>query len=92
MSDCVLVIGAGVSGMAAARLARRREMEVTIFDADEVALSQVAAEGFGTAGPEWSIGLADEADLVVVSPGVPPITDIYRDCGDRLISEIELAC
>ena len=88
----VLVLGAGVSGLAAARLARSREMAVTVYaeDAPDGALS----EGFGVASGGWDPVLLNGVDLVVTSPGFSeralPIVEAL-EWGIPVWSEIEFA-
>jgi UDP-N-acetylmuramoylalanine--D-glutamate ligase len=88
----VLVLGAGVSGLAAAGLARSRDMSVTIYTEDrpEAALEH----GFPVAGGGWDPVLLNGVDLVVTSPGFPerslPIVEAL-EWGIPVWSEIELA-
>jgi UDP-N-acetylmuramoylalanine--D-glutamate ligase len=95
----VLVVGLGTSGLAAARLAVARGGRVTVADQrDEAALGEAAAavRRLGAAlcdggnPPE----LAGEADLIVVSPGVPwesPLLAKARGLGVPVWGEVELA-
>lgn len=93
----VVVIGAGRSGRAAARLLRARGAEVTLTDTDAAALEREAdlrALGVrmetGADRPE----VLASADLVVLSPGVPPNQpgiDAARRAGVPVIGEVELA-
>jgi UDP-N-acetylmuramoylalanine-D-glutamate ligase len=62
-----LVLGAGVSGLAAARLARSRGVSVTIYDRRPSAAA--ISEGFGVASGEWDHLLLRGIDLVIASPG-----------------------
>lgn len=88
----VLVIGLARSGVAAAQLAERLGARVTATDKRR----DIAMEGFrGTLvlgeNPER---LVDDADLVVVSPGVPfthPMLARARELGRPVWSEIEFA-
>ena len=88
----VLVLGAGVSGLAAARLARSREMAVTVYaeDAPDGALQ----EGFGVASGGWDPVLLNGIDVVVTSPGFSeralPIVEAL-EWGIPVWSEIEFA-
>lgn len=88
----VLVLGAGVSGLAAAGLARSRDMTVTIYTRDqpEVALEK----GFPVASGGWDPVLLNGIDLVVTSPGFPeralPIVEAL-EWGIPVWSEIEFA-
>lgn len=87
----VLVLGAGVSGMAAARLASSKGMAVTVY-------AETAPEGtvmdHGLATGEWDPVLLDGVDLVVTSPGFPerstPIVETLER-GLPVVSEIEFA-
>jgi len=87
----ILVLGAGVSGMAAARLATRKGMSVTIFDESISALAEAA---YGLATGEWDPVLLEGIDLVVASPGFsersrPVVETLER--GLPIWSEIEFA-
>jgi UDP-N-acetylmuramoylalanine--D-glutamate ligase len=95
----VVVVGLGLSGEAAARLARAKGADVLANDArtrdqigDQTA-QHLEAEGIELAlGTHVGVDLV-HADVVVVSPGVPAIAflaDAERR-GANLISEIELA-
>lgn len=90
----VLVLGAGISGMAAARLAIRLGHDVTIFDHQPGAGLLLIGEGIGVVNGRWDRDLLAGIDLVVTSPGVPlraaPITDA-REGGVPVWSEIEFA-
>jgi len=87
-----LVLGAGVSGMAVARLARSKGFGVTIYD--ETATVAPLIEGFGSSSGRWDHLLLRDADLVIASPGFPersaPIVDTL-EWGLPLVSEIEFA-
>lgn len=94
----LLVVGLGRSGLAAVRLALRRGAAVTAADSR-------AEEQLENAGPARELGarvragghpaaLAEEADLVVVSPGVPSDIELLRrarELGRPVWGEIELA-
>jgi UDP-N-acetylmuramoylalanine--D-glutamate ligase len=87
----VLILGAGISGMAAARLARSEGMAVTIYAdraPDEPTLD------YGMATGEWDPVLLDGVDLVVASPGFSerslPIVETLES-GIPILSEIEFA-
>src|SRR5919107_2412753 len=96
----VLVIGAGRSGVAAARFCAARGALVVLNDRKEFidwSNDALALKGEGVvkllAGdvPSW---LLDQIELVVLSPGVPTksITARYADrAGAEVIGEIELA-
>ncbi len=95
----VVVVGLGLSGEAAARLARAKGAEVLVNDArtraqiGEATAGRLEADGIDLAlGTHAGVDLIS-ADLVVVSPGVPAIAflaDAERR-GANLVSEIELA-
>jgi len=94
----VLVIGLGRSGVAAARLALRDDSEVWVTDLRvERELSSALAElppqtrRFLGGHPAACL---DGVDLVVVSPGVPPSSEILetaRRRGVSVCSEVEFA-
>ncbi len=79
----VLVVGGGKSGLAAARLAADNGARVTIADRrDESAWSGVATQARELGATVHPGGhpatLADSADLLVLSPGVPPSIELVR--------------
>ena len=88
----VLVLGSGLSGIAAARLAARKGMAPSIFTegTDTAALES----GFGFASGSWDPVLLNGVDLVVASPGFPerslPIVEAL-EWGIPVWSEIEFA-
>jgi UDP-N-acetylmuramoylalanine--D-glutamate ligase len=88
----VLVLGAGVSGLAAARLARSRGMSVGMYA--EAGTASAIGEGFAVADGSWDPILLHGVDLVVASPGFSersaPVVDTLES-GLPLWSEIELA-
>ena len=94
-----LVVGAGASGRAAARLLVGAGVEVVLVD-ERPADGQVAAECARDTGAEVVLGrraeeqFTSEVDLVVPSPGVPehaPVLLAAADRGTRVWSEPELA-
>ena len=89
----VMVIGLGVSGLAAARLLATRGAALVLVDSrSEVARAEIPA-GEVHLGPEdaaWIEGV----ELVVVSPGVPPTSELVRAARATaipVIGELELA-
>ncbi len=86
-----LILGAAVSGRAAARLARRLGHDVVIYDRDESAIAGVSRDVVAVGG-EWDRQLLAGCNLVVTSPGIPqgaaPIVDSLA-AGIELISEME---
>ncbi|MFB3050386.1 MAG: Mur ligase family protein, partial [Acidimicrobiia bacterium] len=88
----LLVLGAGVSGMAASRLARREGASVTIYD--EKPSAEALGEGFAIANGGWDPVLLNGIDVVVASPGFSersiPIVEAL-EWGIPVWSEIEYA-
>jgi UDP-N-acetylmuramoylalanine--D-glutamate ligase len=88
----MLVLGAAVSGTAAARLGRRLGHSVTVYDQRAGAGASLVGEGIGVVTGRWDPDLLAGVDLVVTSPGFPlrasPITDA-REAGVDVWSEIE---
>ena len=88
----LLVLGAGVSGLAASRLARRKGASVTIFD--EKPSPEALAEGFAIANGGWDPVLLNGVDVVVASPGFTersmPIVEAL-EWGIPVWSEVEYA-
>ena len=88
----VLVLGAAVSGRAAARLARRDGHRVLVFDGSPGQGQDLLAEGISVVNGDWHPELLEGMDLVVASPGfsirsAPCIDTIER--GVELVSELE---
>jgi UDP-N-acetylmuramoylalanine--D-glutamate ligase len=95
----VTVIGLARSGVAACRLLQAAGARVTVADRKESAeltsvLGAIDRDHVGvTVGAGYESSL-DEADLVVISPGVPyrlPPLEAVRRRGVKVISELELA-
>ncbi len=90
----LLVLGAGISGTAAAHLGQRLGYQVTVFDADPRAGAALVAEGLALVSGRWEPDLLSGIDLVVASPGIPlrsdPITDAF-EAGLSVWSELEFA-
>ncbi len=90
----VLVVGAAVSGMAAARLGRRLGHSVSIYDRSPQRTADILAEGFGAVVGRWDITTLAGIDLVVASPGVPERAEPFTHALEMRIpvwSEIEFA-
>ncbi len=95
----VAVIGLGASGVAAARLVLERGGEVYVSDVRTDARASARGAELRSLGAGVDVGGHDvervaQADLVVVSPGVPPDAPVLRALRDRgvsWISEPELA-
>lgn len=85
-----LVLGGGVSGLAAARLAVRSGHRVVLYDRQSVAVP----DGVASACGDWDPLTLEGIDLVVASPGFgersAPITDAL-EAGLEVISEVEFA-
>jgi UDP-N-acetylmuramoylalanine--D-glutamate ligase len=87
----VLILGAAVSGMGAARLAASKGMTVTVYDE---AADIVSDLDYGSAFGEWDPLLLEGIDLVVASPGFsersrPVVESLER--GLPVWSEVEFA-
>jgi UDP-N-acetylmuramoylalanine--D-glutamate ligase len=94
----VLVVGLGTSGLAAARLLAARGARVVANDVRDEGEMGEAAQAVRGLGAELVLGAHDPAlftsvDLVVVSPGVPPLAavDAADAAGIPVVSEVELA-
>jgi len=92
----VVVVGAGRSGEAAARLLASRQARVTLAD---TAPALAGADALRALGFDVELGphrpaLFAGADLIVISPGVPldqPAIHAARDAGVPVLGEVELA-
>ncbi len=92
----VTVAGAARSGLAAAELLARRGARVTLSDsrADLPEADRLRRLGIALELGGHTLATFTNADLVVLSPGVPPNKDVVqaaRDRGIPVIAEIELA-
>lgn len=90
----MLVLGAAVSGTAAARLGQRLGYRVTVFDSNPRTSAGLVGEGIAVVAGEWEPDLLTGIDLVVASPGFhprsAPITDAFES-GLPVWSELEFA-
>lgn len=90
----MLVLGTGVSGTAAARLARRLGHSVTVYDETPGSGMELMSEGFSVMSGNWTADILEGIDVVVPSPGIPeraaPITDTLES-GRAIWSEVEFA-
>jgi UDP-N-acetylmuramoylalanine--D-glutamate ligase len=96
------ILGAGRSGLGAAKLARKHGATCVVFDDGEPAKLTRAVADLGAAGFACLIGL-DQAklaaaesrfDLCVTSPGLDagwPLPRVFTDAGVPLIGEMEFA-
>lgn len=95
----MLVVGAGVSGTAAALIGRKFGAEVTLSDAKAEKDLKEDFAPLRAAGVRLVFGpqeetLLEDIDLVVCAPAVPvriPLIQAAQRCGIRVISEVELA-
>ncbi|MGI6033069.1 MAG: UDP-N-acetylmuramoyl-L-alanine--D-glutamate ligase [Coriobacteriales bacterium] len=97
MTQKVLILGVGKSGLAAARWALEEGRDVVIYAGKRNEKTEVAAAPFEQAGVEVHFDTEDvegHFDLCVVSPGIPQTGAFYQSAlaaSDELISEPELA-
>ena len=85
----VLVLGAAISGIAAAQLAAQQGEAVTIYDR-----RRVPEQEFPVNSGDWRPEYLDDVDLVVTSPGFPEHVGAIPDVlarGVPLVSEMEYA-
>jgi UDP-N-acetylmuramoylalanine--D-glutamate ligase len=94
----VLVVGLGVSGFAAARALEGLDAKVSVSESSESAAIAERARALRSEGIDVETGghrLEDlDADLAVISPGIPPTAPIVQALGRagiETIGEIELA-
>ena len=95
----VAVLGAGLSGTAAAHLLKDEGASVTVLDsAEEKTILKTTIEGLRARGIEVICGPEAECnasyfELVVLSPGIDPATALARNFSSRgveMIGELEL--
>lgn len=95
----VLVIGAGISGFAAARIAKKLGADVTLSDAKPESelkynFDELRAESIELKFGKQTDDQLDGVDLIIVSPAVPLRIPILQSAIKRsieVISEVELA-
>ncbi|SNU99499.1 UDP-N-acetylmuramoylalanine--D-glutamate ligase [Megamonas hypermegale] len=94
----VIVVGAGISGFAAAKLAKKLGATVIMSDANENVDQKHDLKPLRDAGVEIVLGkqteaLFKDADLVIISPAVPRHIPIFEKVGQSvpIISEVEFA-
>lgn len=96
----VLVIGTGISGIAATDLLMEVGANVILFDANEAIDKEVVkgklkkSEGVQIAVGELEKTDKEKVEYVVISPGVPidnPFVNELRDAGKVILGEVELA-
>lgn len=100
MSEKYLIVGAGRSGIAAAKMLTELNKDFVIFDGNENLDKATVKEKIGTDKDidfilgNVSAGCLDGIDICVVSPGVPldtPIMLAVKEKNIPIYSEIELA-
>ena len=95
-----LVLGAGVSGISAAKLLIKNDVEVVLYDDNtKINMAQIKKKIYGTAKLKIQLGSLNakeygDINLCVISPGYPKDNSIYQKVLSLkipIISEIELA-
>jgi UDP-N-acetylmuramoylalanine--D-glutamate ligase len=87
-----LILGAGVSGVAAAKLAACLGHAVSVYDRSSQATMPLREQGYVVHSGAWADRLLKDVDLVVVSPGIPEHSGPVRQAlvaGIEIISELE---
>lgn len=92
----IAVIGAGISGVSVAKLARLKGAQVFVSDAKKI--PEETKNVFAELGINWeengnSLKIF-EADEVVVSSGIPPHSDVVKKAGElgiSLVGELDFA-
>ncbi len=94
----VCIVGARVVGLSAARTLRRLGADVTIVDRYDDEVTTERAAPLADEGVRVRLGddatLPDGCELVIVSPGIPPIAPIVaaaREAGVPVWGDVELA-
>ncbi|MBU1534058.1 UDP-N-acetylmuramoyl-L-alanine--D-glutamate ligase, partial [Myxococcota bacterium] len=88
----IVVLGAGLSGIAAARVAHGLGAFVTINDINNKPINGLP-DGVATLFGSHPEELLTTCDMIIVSPGVPPIDvlETARSRGVEIIGEVEFA-
>ena len=91
----IAVIGLGASGLAAARLALDKGGDVYVSDLRTEPEVTTRRADLRERGAQVELGRHDierleEADMVVVSPGIPPKAPILRALQDRCVRWLSL--
>ena len=98
----VAILGAGRSGLGAAKLARKLGAQAVVFDDGDPVQLQQAVANFAKEGISLQIGLqqarevcaATSFSLCVISPGLDagwPLPRVFSDAGVPIIGEMEFA-
>ncbi len=92
------ILGAGRSGLAVARLLKKRRAKVFLSEQGKATNFAAVKQELEEIGVEYEFGENThrvlDADAIVISPGVPldaPIVELARTKGIKIISEIEIA-
>lgn len=90
----ILVLGAAISGIAAARLAARSGHAVSVYDSNPARAAAIISQGLASVVGAWDADHLAGVDLVVASPGFPersqPIIDAH-EAGVEVAAEFEWA-
>ncbi|MFK7984949.1 MAG: UDP-N-acetylmuramoyl-L-alanine--D-glutamate ligase [Sandaracinaceae bacterium] len=91
-----VVVGAGASGLSAARLLRLQGAAVTVLDRRDAATLGERANEVRALGADLALQREeafDGVDTIVLSPGVPPLEAVRRAAaaGAEVMGEVELA-
>ena len=94
----VIVIGAGISGFAAAKLAKKLGADVILSDANEKLgekhdLTELTALDIKVVLGKQTEALFEGSDLVIISPAVPRHLPLFEKVAEKvkIISEVEFA-
>jgi UDP-N-acetylmuramoylalanine--D-glutamate ligase len=95
----VLIVGFGLSGVAVAKYMAKQGAKITVTDSKQKSELQDSINACGDLKIEWELGKHNNktfhaAELIVVSPGVPPTLEALKEAREKnipIISEIELA-
>jgi UDP-N-acetylmuramoylalanine--D-glutamate ligase len=95
----VLIVGFGLSGVAVAKYMAKQGAKVTVTDTKQKSELLDSINACGDVKIEWELGKHNNktfhaAELIVVSPGVPPNLEALKEAREKnipMISEIELA-
>jgi UDP-N-acetylmuramoylalanine--D-glutamate ligase len=96
-NKCIVVLGAGESGVGAAILAKKQEWNVFVSDAGKIKADYKTELDNNQIEWEENTHSTDrifQAELIVKSPGIPETTDLMRALRNKqvkIISEIEFA-
>ncbi len=95
-----IVLGAGLSGIAASKLLIKNDIEVVLFDNNpQISIDKIKKNIYGKAKLKIQIeNISDEdlkdIDICIISPGFPKTNSVYQKVNKKripIISELELA-